>query len=113
MAGHGEILDISTDDLHSTAPAFSAQSKALREAAAKLKTTLDGLGAPWGGDEQGTKFHDAYAPQRRLIEKTAAILAEGLESIHLGMKDMADGHINNESLVEAMFTKPGREDSAK
>ena len=106
-----KIMDISTDDLHATAPTFHQQSKALHDAASALKTALDGLGASWGNDEQGKKFHDAYAPHRTSIAKATAVLVMGLESIGVGMKDMADGHIDNESLVEAMFSKMGKQDA--
>jgi uncharacterized protein YukE len=113
MSDHGKILDISTDDLKSTAPAFHTQSEALRHAAAKLQSTLDSLGSPWGGDEQGKAFHDAYAPHVVSIAKTTAILIEGLASIHDGLHDMADGHINNEELNRALFTKTDRQDPAQ
>ena len=106
-----EIMDISTGDQHATAPTFHHQSKALQEAASALKTALDGLGAPWGNDEQGMKFHDAYAPHRTSIAKATAVLVLGLESIGVGMRDMADGHVDNESLVEAMFSKMGKQDA--
>lgn len=105
MTGRGEILDISTDDLRSTAPAFAAQSDALRQAAARLKSTLDGLGSPWGDDKQGKKFEAAYGPNVTKIEHVVGILVQGLASIHEAMADMADNHVDNENLVKSMFDK--------
>lgn len=105
MADSGKVLDISTEDLKKAAPAFAKQGQALAEAAATLKRTLDGLGAPWGDDEQGAKFGDAYTPKRTEIERGVGILALGLKSINAAMVDMADGHIDNEKLVEGMFTR--------
>ncbi|MFI0979250.1 hypothetical protein ACH4SP_19895 [Streptomyces sp. NPDC021093] len=113
MGDSGKVLDISTQDLKKAAPAFAKQGQALAEAAATLKRTLDGLGSPWGDDEQGTKFGEAYKPKRTEIERGVAILALGLKSINAAMVDMADGHIDNEKLVEGMFTKvktPGGKD---
>jgi hypothetical protein len=111
MNDHGKILDISTDGLKSAAPAFQTQSEALRHAAAKLKTTLSGFGSPWGGDEQGKAFHNAYAPHVTSLAKTTSILVDGLASIHDGLIDMADGHINNDELTRAMFTKDDGRDA--
>ncbi|MEU0744004.1 hypothetical protein [Streptomyces sp. NPDC006134] len=101
-------MDISTDGLKSAAPIFHRESEALRKAAHALSTTLDGLGAPWGGDEQGKEFENAYAPNREKVEKAVAILVEGLAGIGDAMKGMADGHIDNERLIEGMFTQAGR-----
>ncbi|GGR88852.1 hypothetical protein GCM10010205_16620 [Streptomyces nojiriensis] len=39
------------------------------------------------------------------IEESADILKEGLASICTAMTDMADGHIENDALVGAMFRK--------
>lgn len=100
-----EILDIKTADLKKSAPDFHKQSEALRKAAHTLMTNLAELGHPWGDDEQGAKFGDAYTPQIERIEKSTAILVTGLASIHTAMTDMADGHIDNEALIAAMFRK--------
>ncbi|MFI1965331.1 WXG100 family type VII secretion target [Streptomyces pathocidini] len=96
-------MDISTADLQSSAPTFQHQSEALRQAAQTLRTTLDNLGAPWGGDEQGREFENAYAPNWAAIEQSVGVLVEGLASIHLAMKKMAEGHAGNEALTEGMF----------
>lgn len=105
MTDTGKILDISTQDLKKAAPTFQEQSTALAKAAQTLKESLDALGSPWGDDEQGQKFGDAYAPKRKEIERAVGILVLGLKSINMAMVDMADGHIANEKLIEGMFTK--------
>ncbi|MGW0790180.1 hypothetical protein ACWD04_18490 [Streptomyces sp. NPDC002911] len=105
MSDTGKILNISTQDLKKAAPTFQQQSTALANAAKALKESLDGLGSPWGDDEQGQKFGDAYNPKRRQIERAVEILVLGLKSINAAMTDMADGHIANEKLIEGMFTK--------
>jgi hypothetical protein len=60
MAGDG--FDVDTDRLKSAAPTFHRESMALERATAKLRGALDGLGAPWGRDEQSKKFEHVYAP---------------------------------------------------
>jgi uncharacterized protein YukE len=103
--GEKEVLDISTADLKASAPTFQTQSEKLRKAASTLREKLDALGAPWGGDEQGRTFGDAYTPHRTDIERAVGVLVTGLASIHQAMDDMADGHVDNEAAIEGMFTK--------
>lgn len=85
-------FDVDTDQLKSEAPKFHRESGALAKATEKLKHSLDGLGAPWGDDEQGKKFGNVYSPHRSEIERAAHALVKGLESITKSMKDMADNH---------------------
>ncbi|MFC8515883.1 hypothetical protein [Streptomyces sp. NPDC057257] len=103
MGGKDEILDIKVDDIKTAAPTFHRESVALAHALTRLKQNLAAAGAPWGDDEQGRKFHTAYAPHVTRIEHSAQILVEGLASIHAGLVDMADKHIDNEALVKGMF----------
>ncbi|MEU4255230.1 hypothetical protein AB0B42_22970 [Streptomyces fradiae] len=105
MTDTGKILSIATQDLKRAAPTFLEQSTALADAARTLKESLDALGSPWGDDEQGQKFGDAYTPKRTEIERAVGILVLGLKSINMAMVDMADGHIANDKLIEGMFTK--------
>ncbi|MEE1802900.1 hypothetical protein ACIQVO_35440 [Streptomyces sp. NPDC101062] len=105
MGDTGKVLDISTQDLKRAAPTFQEQSEALGNAAKALKESLAALGSPWGDDEQGAKFGDAYTPRRKEIERGVGILTLGLMSIHAAMVDMADGHVDNDELIEGMFTK--------
>ncbi|MEU5793211.1 hypothetical protein ABZ800_06710 [Streptomyces sp. NPDC047813] len=103
MTDRGEVLDIKIADIKATAPRFHHQSVALAHALAKLKQGLETAGSPWGGDEQGEKFHQAYGPHVQRIEHATRILADGLAGIHEAMTDMADGHIANEELIRDMF----------
>jgi uncharacterized protein YukE len=105
VSDRGEMLDISTDDLRSSAPTFARESDRLRDAAAALKSTLDGLASPWGDDKQGKEFEAAYGPNRAKIEHAVGILVQGLASVHTAMADMADNHVDNEDLVKSMFDK--------
>ncbi|MFF3428900.1 hypothetical protein [Streptomyces sp. NPDC002602] len=105
MGDDGKILDIKTDDLKATAPTFHEQSEALGRALGTLQTSLAKAGAAWGDDDPGRKFHDKYGPIVARMERSADIIRDGLASIHTAMTDMADGHIENDALVEAMFRK--------
>ncbi|MFI6344145.1 hypothetical protein [Streptomyces sp. NPDC050560] len=103
--GDGKVLDIKVTDIKAAAPAFHEQGKNLSKALTALIETLDGLGKPWGDDDQGKQFEDAYSPQQKTIESAAGTLVLGLVSIHEAMVDMADGHIDNELLIQGMFTE--------
>ncbi|ROP51996.1 hypothetical protein [Streptomyces sp. PanSC9] len=101
----GKVLDIKTADIKAAAPAFQQGAIDLSKALTTLIQTLDGLGEPWGHDEQGDKFGNAYKPQQKKIESAAGILVLGLTSIHEAMVDMADGTVDNDQLIAGMFTE--------
>ncbi|MEU0035796.1 MULTISPECIES: hypothetical protein [unclassified Streptomyces] len=105
MGDKGEILDIKIADIKATAPHFHHQSVDLTHALTKLKTALSEAGTPWGDDDQGADFHKAYGPHVKQIEQSTKILVDGLASIHEAMSDMADGHIDHEELIRAMFSR--------
>ncbi|MEU9012031.1 hypothetical protein AB0D12_20080 [Streptomyces sp. NPDC048479] len=105
MGDEGKVLNIKSADIKAAAPTFHEQSTALVKALTTLKTSLSEAGAAWGDDDAGTQFQGIYAPNVTAVERSAMILAEGLVSIHLAMTDMADGHIDNEELIRAMFSK--------
>ncbi|WP_438291617.1 hypothetical protein [Streptomyces sp. HUAS TT7] len=105
MGDDGKVLDIKVADVKLTAPVFHEQATNLSTALTNLVHALDGFGAPWGDDDQGKAFHDAYAPQQKVIERAAGTLVLGLVSIHEAMVDMSDGHVDNEQLIAGMFTK--------
>ncbi|MEU6331793.1 WXG100 family type VII secretion target [Streptomyces sp. NPDC047049] len=105
MAASG--FDIDTDQLKSEAPKFQRESAALAKAAEKLKHSLDGLGEPWGNDEQGKKFEGVYSPHRTQIERAAQALVKGLESIQKSMKDMTDNHEDADHSSASGFSSHG------
>ncbi|MEU5835240.1 hypothetical protein ABZ820_16400 [Streptomyces diacarni] len=101
----GEVLGIQVPELKLAAPVFGEQSRKLSRALTTLITTLDGLGEPWGDDPSGKNFAKDYQANQRSIEGSAGILVLGLVSIHEALDDMKDGHVDNEHLIEGMFTK--------
>ncbi|MEV5509360.1 WXG100 family type VII secretion target [Streptomyces orinoci] len=102
-------LHIRAADLKASAPTFHEQSKALHDAAATLKSTLDGLGSPWGDDDPGKKFHDSYGPGKTSIDKAVDILVQGLQSISVAMTTMAEGHAGNDHDIAAIFKKAAKQ----
>ncbi|QHA03384.1 hypothetical protein GQF42_08980 [Streptomyces broussonetiae] len=101
----GKVLDIKTADIKAAAPAFQKGAIDLSKALTTLIKTLDGLGEPWGHDDQGNQFGGAYKPHQKSIESAAVVLVLGLTSIHEAMVDMADGHVDNDKLVAGIFTE--------
>ncbi|MFG2721797.1 hypothetical protein ACGFW5_26440 [Streptomyces sp. NPDC048416] len=99
------VLQIRTADIKGAAPVFQEQAKNLSKALTTLISTLDGLGKPWGEDKQGKEFEDVYAPVQKKIESATGILVLGLTSIHEALVDLSDGHVDNDKLIEGMFTK--------
>ncbi|MER0481658.1 hypothetical protein ABR737_25550 [Streptomyces sp. Edi2] len=75
----------------------------MERATAKLRHALDGLGEPWGGDEQGKKFEHVYAPHRAQIAKAAGALGKGLSSITKAMNDMAANHEDADHSAKSGF----------
>ncbi|WP_405617091.1 hypothetical protein [Streptomyces sp. NBC_00076] len=100
-----KVLDIRTADIKAAAPAFHQGAVDLSKALTTLIKTLDGLGEPWGHDEQGEKFGNAYKPQQKKIESGAGVLVLGLTSIHEALVDLSDGQVDNDELIAGMFTK--------
>ncbi|WP_262700079.1 MULTISPECIES: hypothetical protein [Streptomyces] len=103
--GGGKVLDIKVADIKSVAPTFHHQAVKLSEALTTLISTLDGYGEPWGDDKPGKDFGEQYKPNQKHVESAAGILVLGLTSIYEAMNDMADGHVDNDKLIEGMFTK--------
>jgi hypothetical protein len=102
---NGKVLDIKISDIKAAAPTFHTQAENLSKALTNLIKTLDHLGKPWGEDAQGKEFGEKYSPLQHSIESSTGILVLGLTSIHEALVDMADGHIDNDLLVQGMFTK--------
>ncbi|MFC5252976.1 WXG100 family type VII secretion target [Streptomyces nigrescens] len=106
MAASG--FNIDTHQLKTAAPTFHRESVALQKATEKLKHSLAALASPWGDDEQGQKFRDAYTPHRDQIDRAARALVQGLASIQKSMKDMADNHEEADRSSASGFKDGGR-----
>ncbi|MFF4652535.1 WXG100 family type VII secretion target [Streptomyces sp. NPDC001380] len=84
-------------------PTFSWESAHLDRALSTLRQTLDGLGAPWGADAQGTQFGDAYTPQRDALFRATGVLVQGLEGIHEGLSAHTDNHVHGDRHTKSTF----------
>ncbi|NSC23544.1 hypothetical protein FM076_21275 [Streptomyces albus subsp. chlorinus] len=105
----GMVLGIAVPELKVAAPAFGKQGKKLSGALTTLVTTLDGLGKPWGKDA-GSQFEEKYTSNQRAVERAAGTLVLGLVSIHEAMDDLKDGHVDNDELIEGIFTEARKGD---
>ncbi|GAA1966569.1 WXG100 family type VII secretion target [Kitasatospora viridis] len=88
----GSGFSVHPADILTAAPDFTTQSDRLKSAVTNLESTLKGLGSPWGADDQGKKFGDAYNPQHTALVKSLGVLVQGLASVHLGLESMAGNH---------------------
>ncbi|MGY0486485.1 WXG100 family type VII secretion target [Streptomyces sp. WG-D5] len=98
-----EHMRVDTDELRDAAPVFHRQSNQLHDALSTLHTRLAALGAPWGGDEQGNKFHAKYGPAKDGIDTATKTLVSGLESIGDALKAMSEIHDENERATKDAF----------
>lgn len=96
-------------DVLAAAPNFTTQSDKLKEAVTNLEGTLTGLGSPWGADDQGKKFADAYTPQHTALVKSLGVLVQGLASVHLGLEAMAGNHQGADAAAAAGLSAKARE----
>jgi uncharacterized protein YukE len=95
MSGH-ESISVHPEEIKAQAPKFATESGNLADALHKLQSSLDGLGACWGADQQGQRFGAAYAPQRDKVVNFINTLTEGLSSVHEGLSMHADNHAGTE-----------------
>ncbi|MCX4747619.1 hypothetical protein OG455_19205 [Kitasatospora sp. NBC_01287] len=90
--GGGAGFSVHPADILTAAPDFTTQSDRLGSAVTNLESTLKDLGSPWGADDQGKKFGDAYDPRHTALVKSLGVLVQGMASIHLGLEAMAGNH---------------------
>lgn len=95
--------DVRPETMRNAAGAFAKESPALSEALNRLRSTLDGLGEPWGNDDPGKAFSKEYKPNADALMNAISILAQGLGSIGDGLGMMA----NNYHGSDAASTIPG------
>lgn len=108
-SGMSERMRVDTDELNDAAPVFHRQSGQLQDALHTLHTQLASLGAPWGDDEQGNKFHGKYGPAKDGVDSAAKTLVTGLESIGDALKAMAENHDENERATKDAFDSATKE----
>ena len=65
-------------------------------ASSTLFTTLDGLGEPWGDDETGLRFAEAYVPARDKVFETLRDLDDGFFKLQSNIFLTADNYESTE-----------------
>lgn len=81
-------LDVRPETLPTAGAAFVRESPALQDALNRLRSTLDGLGEPWGDDEPGTSFGREYKPNAQALMNALGTLVEGLATTGEGLGRM-------------------------
>ncbi|WP_306320504.1 MULTISPECIES: WXG100 family type VII secretion target [unclassified Streptomyces] len=105
----GEHMRVDSDELRDAAPVFHRQSDQLHDALTTLHSRLAALGAPWGDDEQGNKFHAKYGPAKEDVDTATRTLVTGMESIGDALKSMAENHDENELATKDAFDSAAKE----
>lgn len=98
-----EQLDVGSEILRTAGAAFVMESPALKDALDQLRSTLDGLGEPWGDDEPGTSFGKGYKPNAQALMSALGTLVEGLATTGEGLGRMGSNYDGS----DAASTIPG------
>ena len=106
--GSGKF-DIRPDSLLAAAAKFDRSAQDLAQAIEALQSRVMGSGSPWGKDELGSIFAEAYVECSDVGLQAMAHLAEQLGSIAEGLQAMGQNLSNADQAGTAMFdqTAPG------
>ena len=96
-------LRVQPDRLTGAAPVFSGVAHEVETALDRLRSTLAGLGAFWGDDEQGAQFASGYEPQAATVQKAADNIARGLTSIRVALEAQAANYTETDSALSRHF----------
>ncbi|MGH3701859.1 MAG: WXG100 family type VII secretion target [Pseudonocardiaceae bacterium] len=95
--------DVRPQTMRNAAGAFAKEGPALSEALNRLRSTLDGLGEPWGDDDPGNAFGKDYKPNAEALMNAISTLVQGVSSIGDGLGAMTDNYHGS----DAASTIPG------
>jgi uncharacterized protein YukE len=98
-----ERLDVRPETLRSAGAAFVRESPALADALERLRSTLDGLGEPWGDDDPGTSFGKGYKPNAEALINALGTLVQGFATTGEGLGRMGSNYDGS----DAASTIPG------
>jgi uncharacterized protein YukE len=85
-------LDVRPETLRAAGAAFVRESPALKDAVERLRSTLDGLGEPWGDDDPGASFGKGYKPNAQALMNALGALVEGLDTTGKGLGRMGGNY---------------------
>lgn len=80
------------DSLRSAGESFHDLGWDFSAAAARLKSTLDGLGKPWGEDDTGEIVSMVYDPIKQGMDESMPHLGDELTKIGESLRTMADNY---------------------
>ncbi|MCP2336724.1 WXG100 family type VII secretion target [Actinomadura rupiterrae] len=75
-----DFLSVDPDGLADRSSAVAELARVARAIADRHATSLELLGACWGDDETGGKFHEVYGPARENLGRLMQSLPHGFES---------------------------------
>lgn len=85
----GRDFDVEPPSIREAASTWRREEPRLGAAVERLRSTLNGLGQPWGDDEPGRAFAGRYEPSARELLTVIERLAGGLGSVAAGLDAMA------------------------
>ncbi|MGH3855237.1 MAG: WXG100 family type VII secretion target [Pseudonocardiaceae bacterium] len=85
-------MDVVSQTMRTAAAAFAKESPGLSDVVKRLRSTLDGLGEPWGNDDPGNRFGQDYKPNAESLMTAMATLSTALSSIGDGLGRMASNY---------------------
>src|SRR5262245_1112871 len=87
---------INSDDLRLVSSYLDEATNTIIDARLTLRTELDGLGEPWGDDENGIKFSSNYVPARDKTLKTLGEVGDDFHTLQKDINDTADSYEETE-----------------
>src|SRR4029077_2789893 len=96
-------FDIRPDSLLAAAAKFDRPAQDLAQAIEALQSRVLGSGSPWGKDELGSIFAEAYVECSDVGRQAMEHLAEQLGSIAVGLQTMGQNLTNADQAGTAMF----------
>ena len=94
---------VQPDQLTGATPVFTGVAHEVETALDRLRSTLAGLGAFWGDDEQGAQFANGYEQQAATVQSAAANIARGLASIRGALEAQAANYTDTDSALSRHF----------
>lgn len=98
-----EQFDVKSETLRTAGAAFVKESPALGDALGRLRSTLHGLGEPWGDDDPGTSFGNGYKRNAQALMNALDTLVKGLATTGKGLGRMGSNYDGS----DAASTIPG------
>ncbi|MFC9973746.1 WXG100 family type VII secretion target [Spirillospora sp. NPDC127200] len=83
---------ITPESLRSAAKGLSAAGERLGQEWSNLKSTVQGMGQPWGGDDIGMLIGESYTAVEAQADESFTGAAEDLSAFGEKLTTMADNH---------------------